>query len=56
MTTSSAKAEANRRNAQKSTGPKTAAGKNRVRLNALKHALYAYVSNPNPPDLNSVLD
>lgn len=45
MTTSAAKAESNRRNAQKSTGPKTKAGKNRVRLNALKHALYAYVGN-----------
>src|SRR4051794_36777583 len=33
--------EANRRNAQKSTGPKTEEGKSRCRLNALKHGLGA---------------
>src|SRR3954447_10341148 len=33
--------EANRRNAQKSTGPKTEDGKQRTRLNALKHGLGA---------------
>ena len=33
--------EANRRNAQLSTGPKTAQGKRRVRWNALKHGLLA---------------
>ncbi len=33
--------EANRLNAQKSTGPRTAAGKQRSRLNALKHGLRA---------------
>ena len=32
---------ANRRNAQKSTGPKTPEGKNAVRLNAAKHGLLA---------------
>jgi hypothetical protein len=32
---------ANRRNAQKSTGPRTAAGKAKVRVNALKHGLAA---------------
>ena len=37
--TSEKKAEANRRNALKSTGPKTPEGKEAVRLNALKHGL-----------------
>jgi hypothetical protein len=37
--TSDRKAEANRRNARKSTGPKTPEGKAAVRLNALKHGL-----------------
>jgi hypothetical protein len=36
-----AQIEANRRNAQRSTGPKTASGKARVRSNALKHGAYA---------------
>jgi hypothetical protein len=39
------KREANRRNAQKSTGPKTDEGKSKVKLklklNALTHGLYA---------------
>jgi hypothetical protein len=35
--TSNKKAEANRRNALKSTGPKTSDGKDVVRHNALKH-------------------
>jgi hypothetical protein len=39
--TTQAKIDANRRNATKSTGPKTAAGKARVSLNALKHGLSA---------------
>ena len=39
--TSDKKAEANRRNAQKSTGPKTPEGKNLVRLNAVRHGLRA---------------
>jgi hypothetical protein len=37
--TSEKKAEANRRNALKSTGPRTLEGKAAVRLNALKHGL-----------------
>jgi hypothetical protein len=39
--TSERKAESNRRNAQKSTGPKTAQGKAWSRLNALKHGILA---------------
>jgi hypothetical protein len=35
------KLEANRRNARQSTGPKTAEGKARVRLNAVKHGMTA---------------
>jgi hypothetical protein len=33
--------EANRQNAQLSTGPKTKEGKQRVRFNAIKHGLFA---------------
>jgi hypothetical protein len=35
---------ANRRNAQKSTGPRTAAGKRRSSRNSLKHGKYARLS------------
>ncbi len=38
---SSRKVETNRRNALKSTGPKTAAGKERVSQNATKHGFYS---------------
>src|SRR5262249_10413897 len=34
---------ANRRNSQRSTGPRTAAGKTRVRRNALRHGLAAII-------------
>ena len=37
MTVSAAKIEANRRNCLKSTGPRTSAGKDISRLNAVKH-------------------
>ena len=40
-TTKTDRAEANRRNAQKSTGPRTAEGKDRSRFNAVKHGLTA---------------
>ncbi|QDV37899.1 hypothetical protein [Tautonia plasticadhaerens] len=39
MTASPARIEANRRNAQKSTGPRTAEGKDRSRRNAARHGL-----------------
>jgi hypothetical protein len=41
--TSQAKIAANRRNAQRSTGPRTALAKARVRRNALRHGLAAIV-------------
>ena len=37
--TSAKKAQANRQNALKSTGPKTPEGKDAVRLNAVRHGL-----------------
>ena len=39
--TTQRKIEANRRNAQKSTGPRTVEGKSKVKLNALKHGMTA---------------
>ena len=39
--TSQAKILANRRNAKKSTGPRTKAGKRRAAMNALKHGMTA---------------
>jgi hypothetical protein len=41
MTVSAAKLEANRRNALKSCGPRTEAGKNRSKLNAVTHGMRA---------------
>ena len=41
MVVSAAKLEANRRNAQKSTGPRTEEGKDRSKLNAVKHGMRA---------------
>jgi hypothetical protein len=41
--TSEAKVAANRRNARRSTGPRTRAGKMRVRRNALRHGLAAVI-------------
>ncbi len=43
---SAAQIEANRRNAQKSTGPKTEQGRARARLNALTHGLSARIVGP----------
>ena len=42
--------EANRANAQKSTGPRTAEGKRRSALNAVRHGLTAHVSIMSEPD------
>jgi hypothetical protein len=44
-----AQIEANRRNAKRSTGPKTEAGKKRARLNALKHGRRAKAVAPDLP-------
>src|SRR5271170_7892913 len=41
MTVSAAKLEANRRNAAKSCGPTSEEGKNRSKLNAVKHGMRA---------------
>ena len=41
MVVSAAKLEANRRNAERSTGPRSQEGKSRSRLNALTHGMTA---------------
>ena len=54
-----AQIEANRRNAKKSTGPRTEAGKNRSRLNALDHggrALLPVLSNEEVGGYEALLD
>ena len=43
---SQARIDANRRNAQRSTGPRTEAGKSRAKLNALKDGSHAKTVNP----------
>jgi len=45
VTVSAAKIDANRRNSQRSTGPKTASGKSVVARNACKHALSSRTPN-----------
>ena len=42
--TSPAKIEANRRNAQLSTGPRTRAGKAVVATNAIRHGIFAHLA------------
>src|ERR1035438_3921788 len=48
--TSFRKKDANKRNAAKSTGPKTETGKRSVRLNALRHGFYAHELTVSEPD------
>jgi hypothetical protein len=51
--TSDARLRANRRNAQKSTGPKTAAGKTRSALNATRHGILSQVIHLPEAEMNS---
>jgi hypothetical protein len=54
-----AQSEANKRNAQKSTGPRTDAGKARVSRNATRHGLcttFAVMSDENRADFERLLD
>ena len=48
-----AQIDANKRNAAKSTGPKTEAGKARAKLNALKDGSHARTVNPVLPQENA---
>jgi len=47
---SAAQLEANRLNAQKSTGPRTEEGKNKCKLNAFRHGLTSQVAVMTDPD------
>src|SRR5260370_41848151 len=51
---SQAQIDANKRNAQRSTGPNTEAGKARARLNALKDGTHAKIVSPVLPQENAV--
>ena len=51
---SAAQIAANRRNALRSTGPRTAAGKARSCLNARKHGLYARDQSPSAEDAEQI--
>jgi hypothetical protein len=51
-----AQINANRRNAKKSTGPKTQEGKNRSRMNAVVHGRYARVVGWTKEELRVFLD
>src|SRR5260221_12275325 len=51
---SQAQIDANKRNAERSTGPKTEAGKARARLNALKDGTHAKIVSPVLPQENPV--
>ena len=51
MSTNEKKLESNRQNAQKSTGPKTEAGKKISSQNAVKHGLHSYQIAINSPRL-----
>ena len=51
---SQAQIDANKRNAEKSTGPKTEVGKARARLNALKDGTHAKIVCPVLPQENPV--
>src|SRR5579875_3358491 len=50
---SEARLRANRRNAQKSTGPKTEAGKHRSALNATRHGILSHVIHLPAEEMNS---
>ena len=51
---SQAQIDANKRNSQRSTEPKTEAGKARARLNALKDGTHAKTVNPVLPQENAI--